>query len=269
MPGGIDVHTHLDMPFGGTSSSDDFETGTRAAAYGGTTSIIDFAIQSKGEALRQGLDRWHAKAEGKAAIDYGFHLIMTDVNEPVAAEMAQVVSEGVTSFKLFMAYPGALMTDDGQIFRAMQRGGELGAMICIHAESGLPIEVLVQQALAAGHTAPRYHALTRPEMAEAEAPTAPSAWPRWRRRRSIWFISRRPGRCGTWLRPATAAWRPTPRPVRSISFSRRPTSSGRGSRERSTSARPRCARRRPRRISGGGCIRTTCRSSPPITAPSA
>ena len=168
MPGGIDVHTHLDMPFGGPTSADDFETGTRAAAYGGTTSIVDFAIQSKGEALRTGLDRWHAKAEGKAAIDYSFHLIMTDVNEQVAAEMGQVVAEGVTSFKLFMAYPGALMTDDGQIFRAMQRGGELGAMICIHAESGLPIEVMVQQALAAGHTAPKYHALTRPELAEAE-----------------------------------------------------------------------------------------------------
>ncbi len=168
MPGGIDVHTHLDMPFGGTTSADDFETGTRAAAYGGTTSIIDFAIQSKGEALRAGLDRWHAKAEGKAAVDYSFHLIMTDVNEQVAAEMATVVGEGVTSFKLFMAYPGALMTDDGQIFRAMQRGGELGAMICIHAESGLPIEIMVQQALAAGHTAPKYHALTRPELAEAE-----------------------------------------------------------------------------------------------------
>src|SRR5580693_1585289 len=146
IPGGIDVHTHLDMPFSGTTSADDFETGTRAAVYGGTTSIIDFAIQTKGEALRTGLDRWHAKAEGKAAIDYGFHLIMTDVNEPVAAEMAQVVAEGVTSFKLFMAYPNALMADDGQIFRALQRGGELGAMICIHAESGLAIEVLIQQA---------------------------------------------------------------------------------------------------------------------------
>src|SRR5580698_5566266 len=168
MPGGIDAHTHLDMPFGGTTSSDDFETGTLAAAHGGTTTIVDFAIQQKGQALRTGLDAWHAKAEGKAAIDYGFHMIMTDVNDGTAAEMGQLVKEGVTSFKLFMAYPGVLFVDDGQIFRAMQRAGEIGALVCMHAENGIPIDVLVQQALAKGHTAPRYHALTRPQIAEAE-----------------------------------------------------------------------------------------------------
>ncbi|MCA9587120.1 MAG: dihydropyrimidinase [Myxococcales bacterium] len=168
MPGGIDVHTHLDMPFGGTTSSDDFETGTRAAAHGGTTCLVDFAIQAKGEALRTGVDGWHAKAEGKAAIDYGFHLIMTDVNDATCKEMAEVVSEGITSFKLFMAYPGVLHVDDGQIFRAMQRAGELGALICMHAENGIPIDILVQQALDKGHTAPVYHALTRPQIAEAE-----------------------------------------------------------------------------------------------------
>jgi dihydropyrimidinase len=168
MPGGIDAHTHLDMPFGGTTSSDDFETGTLAAAYGGTTSLVDFAIQKKGEALRAGLDTWHAKAEGKAAIDYGFHMIMTDVNDSTAAEMGQLVKEGVTSFKLFMAYPGVLFVDDGQIFRAMQRAGEIGALICMHAENGIPIDILVQQALAQGHTAPKYHSLTRPQIAEAE-----------------------------------------------------------------------------------------------------
>jgi dihydropyrimidinase len=168
MPGGIDAHTHLDMPFGGTTSSDDFETGTLAAAYGGTTSLVDFAIQKKGEALRAGLDTWHGKAEGKAAIDYGFHMIMTDVNDGTAAEMGQLVKEGVTSFKLFMAYPGVLFVDDGQIFRAMQRAGEIGALICMHAENGIPIDILVQQALAKGHTAPKYHALTRPQVAEAE-----------------------------------------------------------------------------------------------------
>ena len=167
-PGGIDAHTHLDMPFGGTTSSDDFETGTLAAAYGGTTSIVDFAIQKKGEALRAGLDTWHAKAEGKAAVDYGFHLIMTDVNEGTAAEMQKAVDEGVTSFKLFMAYPGVLMVDDGQIFRAMQRAGEIGGLICMHAENGIPIDILVAQAVAAGHTAPKYHAITRPQIAEAE-----------------------------------------------------------------------------------------------------
>ena len=167
-PGGIDVHTHLDMPFGGTTSSDDFETGTLAAAYGGTTSIVDFAIQKKGEALRTGLDTWHGKAEGKAAVDYGFHLIMTDVNESTAAEMQNAVDEGVTSFKLFMAYPGVLMVDDGQIFRAMQRAGEIGGLICMHAENGIPIDILVAQAIAKGHTAPKYHAITRPEIMEAE-----------------------------------------------------------------------------------------------------
>ncbi len=166
-PGGIDAHTHLDMPFGGTTSSDDFETGTIAAAYGGTTTLVDFAIQQKGGSLRQALDTWHGKAEGKAAIDYGFHMIATDVPPPVLEEMGQLVKEGVTSFKLFMAYPGVLLLDDQSIFRAMLRAGELGALICMHAETGLPIDVLVERALAAGHRAPVYHALTRPEAAEA------------------------------------------------------------------------------------------------------
>jgi len=168
LPGGIDAHTHLDMPFGGTTSSDDFETGTRAAAYGGTTTIVDFAIQAKGEALRKGLDTWHAKAEGKAAVDYAFHMIMTDVNDQTIPEMGKIVDEGVTSFKMFMAYPGVLYVDDGQIFRGMQRAREVGALICMHAENGIAIDVLVAQALAKGHTAPIYHALTRPQIAEAE-----------------------------------------------------------------------------------------------------
>ncbi|MFO0636988.1 MAG: dihydropyrimidinase [Nannocystaceae bacterium] len=166
-PGGIDAHTHLDMPFGGTTSSDDFETGTRAAACGGTTTVIDFAIQQKGSSLKAALDTWHAKAEGKATADYAFHMIATDVPPPVLSEMADVVREGVTSFKLFMAYPGVLLLDDQSIFRAMLRAGELDALICMHAETGLPIDVLVERALAAGHTAPIYHALTRPEVAEA------------------------------------------------------------------------------------------------------
>jgi dihydropyrimidinase len=168
LPGGIDAHTHLDMPFGGTTSSDDFETGTRAAAYGGTTTVVDFAIQAKGTTLRSGLDAWHAKAEGKAAVDYAFHMIMTDVNDGTVEEMNQLVREGITSFKLFMAYPGVLYVDDGQIFRAMQRAGEIGALICMHAENGIPIDVLVAQAIAKGHTAPKYHAITRPQIMEAE-----------------------------------------------------------------------------------------------------
>lgn len=167
LPGGIDPHTHLDMPFGGTNSIDDFESGTIAAAHGGTTTIIDFAIQKKGGTLTEALDTWHQKAEGKAAIDYGFHLIATDVPATQLEEMEQIVKEGVTSFKLFMAYPGVLLLDDQSIFRAMLRAGEIGALICMHAEHGLPIDVLVQRALAAGHTAPIHHALTRPEAAES------------------------------------------------------------------------------------------------------
>ena len=168
MPGGIDAHTHLDMPFGGTTSSDDFETGTIAAAHGGTTSLVDFAIQTKGGALRAGLDTWHQKAEGKAAIDYGFHMIVTDVNADTLGEMGTLVSEGVTSFKLFMAYPGVLYVDDGQIVRAMQRARDLGGLVCMHAENGIALDVLIEQALARGETAPKYHSLSRPQVAEAE-----------------------------------------------------------------------------------------------------
>ena len=167
MPGGIDCHTHMELPFGGTTASDDFHTGTVAAAHGGTTTIVDFAIQSKGQSMRAGLDAWFAKAEGKTAIDYGFHMIMTEANPSTLEDMAAMVREGITSFKMFMAYPGVFLVDDQQIFRAMQRAGELGALITMHAEIGLPIDVLVQQALGKGHTAPVYHALTRPEVAEA------------------------------------------------------------------------------------------------------
>lgn len=169
IPGGIDVHTHLDMPFGGTRSVDDFETGTIAAAHGGTTCIVDFAIQEQDGTLRQAWDTWMGKAEGKAAIDYGFHMIMREYNDALGEEMGALVNEGVTSFKLFMAYPGVFFMDDGSIFRAMQRSGEIGATICMHAENGLVIDVLVEQALKKGNVAPKYHALTRPAAAEAEA----------------------------------------------------------------------------------------------------
>src|SRR5947207_2020798 len=169
MPGGVDVHTHLDMPFMGTSTSDDFQTGTVAAAFGGTTSIVDFAIQYRGQALREGLELWIKKAEGRAVIDYGFHMICTDLPDPVLAEMDQLVDAGVSSFKLFMAYPGAFMLDDGSIFRGLLKTAENGGLICMHAENGGAIDVLVKQALAAGHTAPKYHGLTRPATAEGEA----------------------------------------------------------------------------------------------------
>ncbi|HLN80870.1 MAG TPA: amidohydrolase family protein, partial [Thermoanaerobaculia bacterium] len=169
IPGGIDVHTHLDMPFGGTTSADDFESGTVAAAHGGTTSIVDFAIQYRGQMLRHALDTWMAKADGKAAIDYGFHMIVTELTDAVEKEMDALVREGVTSFKLFMAYPGVFMLDDASIFRALLRTGENGGTICMHAENGGVIDVLVKRALAEGKTAPKYHALTRPARAEGEA----------------------------------------------------------------------------------------------------
>src|SRR6516162_553616 len=169
MPGGIDAHTHLDMPFGGTTSADDFETGTRAAAFGGTTSIIDFAIQARATRMREALDAWWRKAEGRACIDYGLHMIVTDLPEAGLEDMDELVREGVASFKLFMAYPNVLMVDDATIFKAMRQTAKNGALICMHAENGSVIDVVVQQALAEGKTAPIYHALTRPTQAEAEA----------------------------------------------------------------------------------------------------
>src|ERR1700736_914415 len=169
MPGGIDVHTHLDMPFGGTTSADDFESGTIAAAHGGTTAVVDFAIQYRGQTLRHARDAWMKKAEGKAAIDYGFHMIVTELDGSVEDEMDALVREGISSFKLFMAYPGVFMLDDASIFRALLRTRENGGTICMHAENGGVIDVLVQKALARGERAPKYHALTRPARAEAEA----------------------------------------------------------------------------------------------------
>ncbi|WP_329189038.1 dihydropyrimidinase [Actinacidiphila glaucinigra] len=169
IPGGVDAHTHMELPFGGTFASDTFETGTRAAAWGGTTTIVDFAVQSVGESLRAGLDSWHAKADAQCAIDYGFHMILSDVNEDTLKEMDILVEEGVTSFKLFMAYPGVFYSDDGRILRAMQRGADNGGLIMMHAENGIAIDVLVEQALAAGRTDPRYHGEVRRELLEAEA----------------------------------------------------------------------------------------------------
>jgi dihydropyrimidinase len=169
LPGGIDAHTHLDMPFGGTTSSDDFETGTRAAAIGGTTTIVDFAIQARGTRMRDALDTWWKKAESKACIDYGLHMIVTDLPEAGLEDMDDMVREGVASFKLFMAYPNVLMVDDATIFRALQQTSKNGALICMHAENGSVIDVIVRQALAEGKTAPIHHALTRPTLAEAEA----------------------------------------------------------------------------------------------------
>ena len=168
IPGGIDPHTHLDMPFGGTVSADDFETGTKAAAHGGTTTLIDFAIQTKGSSTLEALDTWHQKAEGKTAIDYSFHMIITDLEDNRIGEMKTLADEGITSYKLFMAYPGVLYVDDGTIYRAMRKAGEDGTVICMHAENGIVIDEIVKEALKKGHTEPKYHGLTRPTQMEAE-----------------------------------------------------------------------------------------------------
>jgi dihydropyrimidinase len=168
IPGGIDPHTHMELPFGGTSASDDFRTGTIAAAHGGTTTIIDFAVQYHGESLIQAVDNWHKKAEGKTAIDYGFHLITTDLPDERVPEMRQLINEGVMSFKMFMAYPGVFLVDDATIFRAMKNAANAGGLICMHAENGIVINEIIKHALAEGKTAPKYHALTRPTKAEAE-----------------------------------------------------------------------------------------------------
>ena len=168
IPGGIDPHTHLDMPFGGTTSADDFETGTIAAAHGGTTTIIDFAIQSKGESTLKGLDTWHEKAQGKATIDYGFHMIITDMPVERLPEMTKLRDAGVSSYKLFMAYPGVLYVDDGTLYRAFRQAGDDGTRICMHAENGIVIDEIVREAVADGKVEPKWHALTRPTRMEAE-----------------------------------------------------------------------------------------------------
>ncbi|WP_433575227.1 dihydropyrimidinase [Nocardia brasiliensis] len=169
IPGGVDGHTHMQMPFGGTEASDTFETGTRAAAWGGTTTIVDFVVQTPGERLQDTLGAWHRKADGKCAVDYGFHQIIGEVNDESLEGMSELVSEGVTSFKLFMAYPGVFYSTDGQILRAMQAAGDLGALLMMHAENGIAIDVLVEQAIARGDTDPYFHGTSRPWQMEEEA----------------------------------------------------------------------------------------------------
>jgi dihydropyrimidinase len=169
IPGAIDVHTHMELPFGGTFAKDTFETGTRAAAFGGTTTIVDFAVQSRGASLREGLDAWHAKAEGNAVADYGFHMIMSDVNDETLKEMDQLVAEGVPDFKLFTAYPGVFYSDDGAIFRAMQQTAKNGGLIMMHAENGIAIDIVANQTAESGMTEPYYHGVARYSIFEGEA----------------------------------------------------------------------------------------------------
>ncbi|MBI4784736.1 MAG: dihydropyrimidinase [Oscillatoriophycideae cyanobacterium NC_groundwater_1537_Pr4_S-0.65um_50_18] len=170
IPGGVDVHTHMEFPLGDAITCDTFETGTRSAAFGGTTTIVDFALQQKGETPKQALDRRLAVAQPKACVDYSFHIILTDITPDTLAELPDLIDrDGISSFKMFMAYPGVLMVDDAGIFKAMRRVGNHGGMINIHAENGSVIQVLIEEALAQGNTSPKFHALTRPRIMEAEA----------------------------------------------------------------------------------------------------
>jgi len=170
LPGGIDPHTHLDMPFGGTVTIDDVESGQTSAAFGGTTCHVDFIIQPQGATFAAAVDEWKAKANGKQVIDMGYHMAVTDLKDGgTLEELASLPDEGITSYKLFMAYKGALMVDDETLFRTMQVAAETGALVMVHAENGDAIDVLVKEALAAGHTEPKYHALTRPPETEGEA----------------------------------------------------------------------------------------------------
>ncbi|MGI9606814.1 MAG: dihydropyrimidinase [Acidimicrobiales bacterium] len=169
IPGGVDCHTHMELPFGGTFASDDFENGTKAAAWGGTTTIVDFAVQTFGNGVRESLDTWMEKAEGNCAIDYAFHMIIGDVNDESLKQMDALVDEGITSFKLFMAYPGVFLSDDAQILRAMQQAAGNGGMIMMHAENGIAIDLLAQQAVERGQVEPINHGLVRRSELEGEA----------------------------------------------------------------------------------------------------
>src|SRR2546422_1104857 len=168
-PGAIDVHTHMELPLPTTVASDDFETGTIAAACGGTTTILDFANQQRGHTLAEALHTWHARAEGKAVIDYGFHITITDLTSAPETAMDEMITAGVTTFKLLMAYPGTFMVDDETIYRVLRRSARLGGLVMVHAENGITIDFIVREAVAAGHMAPIYHAHTRPAILEGEA----------------------------------------------------------------------------------------------------
>src|SRR5712692_3025839 len=168
-PGAIDVHTHMELPLPTTVASDDFETGTIAAACGGTTTILDFANQQRGHSLAEALQSWHTKAEGKAVIDYGFHITITDLASAPEEAMDEMVAAGVTTFKLLMAYPGTFMVDDDTMYRVLRRSAKLGGLVMVHAENGIVIDLIVREAVAAGHTAPIFHAHSRPSILEGEA----------------------------------------------------------------------------------------------------
>mgnify|MGYP003694003143 CR=1 FL=1 len=266
IPGGIDVHTHMELPFGGTFAKDTFETGTRAAAFGGTTTIVDFAVQSKGKSLREGLDAWHAKAEGNAVADYGFHMIMSDVTDDTLKEMDQLVSEGIPDFKLFTAYPGVFYSDDGAIFRAMQQTAKNGGLIMMHAENGMAIDVVAARARRRGQdrsVLPRRRPL--PDLrGRGDEPRDPPR--RGGRRAGVHrppLGARCPRRGPPGARPGFARRSPRRAPSTCSSAS---TTSATGSTGRSSSARRRSARRTIGTSSGRDSSRTTSSWSRPTTA---
>ena len=168
-PGGVDIHTHLDAPLAGTVTTDDFETGSIAAAFGGTTTLVDYALHSKGQSLKSAVNDWKARAEGKAVIDYGLHVSVVELNESIIKEIPELISEGVTSFKVFTVYRGALMIDDASFFKLLRLTKKYKGLVMVHAETGDVIDAFVEEALAAGNTAPKYHALTRPVETEEDS----------------------------------------------------------------------------------------------------
>ena len=274
IPGGIDPHTHMELPFGGTAASDTFETGTRAAAWGGTTTIIDFAVQRYGERVEDGLAAWHAKAARNCAIDYGFHQIIGGIDEFSLKAMESLIDEGITSFKLFMAYPGVFYSDDAQVLKAMQVSAETGLLTMMHAENGPAIDVLAEQLYSSGKTAPYYHGIARAWQIEEEATHraimiahltgAPLYVVHVSAKQAVEQIATARDRgqnvYGETCRSiSTCRWR---------SSSARAVRIGAGSRGPSGSAPPRCgpAPRGIRTICGRRCGPMICRWSPPITA---
>ena len=270
LPGAVDPHTHLDMPFGGTVTIDDVESGQRAAARGGTTCHVDFCIQSQGTSFGDALADWKSKADGKQVIDMGYHIAVTDLKDGGSLEeLASLPDEGITSYKLFMAYKGALMVDDETLFKTMEVAAETGALVMVHAENGDAIDVLVKKALAEGKTDPIWHALTRPPETEGEATN-----------RAIQLA--RVAGCALYVvhvscteavdpivSPARRAGTSGARPARSTSSSTRRSSSGRTSRARSSSTRRRRATRRHQDVLWNAVrTRRAQRRSRPTTAPS-
>ena len=215
LPGGVDTHVHLQNIIGPTITCDTFASGTRAAAFGGTTTVVDFALQTAEDSPLEAIARAQRLADPQVNIDYSLHVIVTRVDAQVLADVRHAMRhEGVTSFKMFMAYPGVMMADDAAIFQMLRQVGAEGGMVALHAENGTVIDLLIKEALEAGHTSPRYHALTRPAILRAKLRTAASGWQSWPRRRSTLSMSRRTRRSSTSSPRAPRGFRCLPKPVR-------------------------------------------------------